>query len=138
MFRYIHSMPDCSQCQTGSQCQDPYLAAKLMNLSREYLGKCIQFFTSHGWWNKHLNVANVNNSTECRLCCELDLVESPIHIFEECVAMVTTCQWLVNDPFPTQLVGRLSLCQVAELALVDSVCDLTDINHNHSNVSSTE
>ena len=117
---------------------DPYLAAKLMNLSREYLGKCIQFFTSHGWWNKHLNAAKLNNSTECRLCFELDSVESPIHIFEECVAMVTTRQGLFNDPYSTQLIGRLSLCQVAELALVDSVRNLTDINHNHSNVSSTE
>ena len=117
---------------------DPYLAAKIMNLSREYIGKCIQFFTGHGWWNKHLHVANLNNSTECRLCCEIDLVESPIHIFEECVAMVNTRQRLFNYPFPTQLVGRLSLCQVAELALVDTVRDLTDINHKHSNVSSME
>ena len=117
---------------------DPHLAAKLMNLSREYLGKCIQFFTGHGWWNKHLNIANLNNSIECRLCFETDSVESPIHIFEECIAMIPIRQGLFNDPFPTQLLGRLSLCQVTELALVDSVCDLTDINHNHSNVSSTE
>ena len=70
--------------------------------------------------------------------CEYDSIESPIHIFEECVAMVSTHQGLFNDPFPTQLVGRLSLYQVAELALVGTVRDLTDIDQNYSNVSSTE
>ena len=33
---------------------DPFLAAKLLNMSRENLGKCIQFFSGHGWWKKHL------------------------------------------------------------------------------------
>ena len=42
---------------------DPYLASKLLNLSREYLGKCIQFFTGHGWWNKHLKITNLNDFT---------------------------------------------------------------------------
>ena len=56
----------------------------------------------------------------------------------ECVAMVSTCQGLFDDPFPTQLVGRMSLCQVAELALVSTVRDLTDIDQNYSNVSLTE
>ena len=31
---------------------DPMLAAKLLNMSREHLGWCIQFFTGHGWWKK--------------------------------------------------------------------------------------
>ena len=31
---------------------DPILAAKLLNMSREHLGWCIQFFTGHGWWKK--------------------------------------------------------------------------------------
>ena len=114
------------------------MATKLINLSREYLGKCIQFFTGHGWWNKHLKITNLNDNTECRLCCEVDSVESPIHIFEECVAMVSSCQGLFDDPFPSQLVGRASLCQVAELALVSTVRDLTDIDQNYSNVSLTE
>ena len=85
---------------------DPFLASKLMNLSREYLGKCIQFFTGHGWWKKHLNVANLCNITECRLCCEENSIESPIHIFEECVALACSRQRLFNDPYPTQLAGR--------------------------------
>ena len=29
---------------------DPFLATKLMNMSRENLGMCIQFFSGHGWW----------------------------------------------------------------------------------------
>ena len=33
---------------------DPFLATKLMNMSRDNLGKCIQFFTGHGLWKKHL------------------------------------------------------------------------------------
>ena len=95
---------------------DPYLASKLMNMSREYLGKCIQFFTGHGWWQKHLTVANLCNDEECRLCCEGGSEETPIHIFEECVAMASSRQGLFNNPYPTQVVGRESLCQVAELA----------------------
>ena len=79
---------------------DPFLASKLMNLSREYLGKCIQFFTGHGWWNKHLKLTKLSNTSECRLCYEDD--ESPIHIFSECVAMVVTRQELFISPFPTQ------------------------------------
>ena len=52
--------------------------------------------------------------------------------------MVSSCQGLFDDPFPTQLVGRMSLCQVAELALVSTVLNLTDIDQNYSNVSLTE
>ena len=117
---------------------DPYLASKLLNMSREYLGKCIQFFTGHGWWNKHLKLTNLSNTAECRLCQVNDSVESPIHIFLECVAMTATRQGSLNDPFPTQQIGKNKLCQVAELALIDTVRDLTDIDHNHSNVNSSE
>ena len=35
---------------------DPILASKLLNMSREHLGWCIQFFTGHGWWKKHLKL----------------------------------------------------------------------------------
>ena len=115
---------------------DPYLASKLLNLSRENLGKCVQFLTGHGWWNKHLKLANLSNTSECRLCYEDD--ESPIHIFSECVAMVTTRQELFNSSYPSQELGRALLCQIVELALIDSVRELMDIDHNHSNVSSTE
>ena len=59
-------------------------------------------------------------------------------MFEECVAKASSRQGLYNNPYPTQVVGRESLCKVAELALLDTVCDLTDINQNYSNVSSTE
>ena len=31
---------------------DPILATKLMNMSRENLGKSIQFLFGHGWWKK--------------------------------------------------------------------------------------
>ena len=41
---------------------DPFLASKLINMSREDLGKCIQFFTGHGWWQKHLSKANLSES----------------------------------------------------------------------------
>ena len=52
--------------------------------------------------------------------------------------MVATRQEIFNSPFPTQQLGRMSLCQVTELALVDSVRDLTDIDQDYSNVSSSE
>ena len=89
---------------------DPFLANKLMNMSRENLGMYIQFFSGHGWWKKHLTVAKLCNDEECRLCCEEGSEESPIHIFSECVSMANTRQGLFNDPFPMQLVGRASLC----------------------------
>ena len=117
---------------------DPFLASKLMNISRENLGKCIQFFSGHGWWKKHLKTANLRNNNECRLCCEEGSVESPIHIFSECVALADTRMGLFNDPFPMQLVGRQSLCQVAELVFVGTICDLIDSDQNNSNLSSTE
>ena len=31
---------------------DPFLVTKLMNMSRENLGKSIQFSPGHGWWEK--------------------------------------------------------------------------------------
>ena len=87
---------------------------------------------------KHLNVANLCDITECRLCCEDNSIESPIHVFKECVALACSRQGLSNDPYPTQLAGRSALCQVAELALIDTVRDLTAINQNYSKVSLTE
>ena len=117
---------------------DPFLANKLMNMSRENLGMSIQFFSGHGWWKKHLTVANLCNDVECRLCCEEGSEESPIHIFSECVALENTQQGLFNYPFPLQLVGRVSLCQVSELVFVDTVCDLIDKDQNYSNISLTE
>ncbi len=61
-----------------------------------------------------------------------------MHIFSECVAMANTRQGLFNYPFPMQLVGRASLCQVAELVFIDTICDLIDKDQNYSNISSTE
>ena len=86
---------------------------------------------------KHLNTANLSSNYECRLCCEEGSVESPIHIFSECVALADTRIGLFNDPFPMQLVGRESLCQFAKLIFVGMICDLIDLDQN-SNVSSTE
>ena len=55
----------------------------------------------------------------------------------ECVALADTRMGLFNDPFPTQQVGRESLCQVAKLFYIDTVCDLID-SDQYSNVSSTD
>ena len=55
---------------------DPILASKLLNMSREHLGLCIQFFTGHAWWKKHLKLSNLckddfvafaNNQTQSSL-----------------------------------------------------------------------
>ena len=107
---------------------DPFLAAKLLNMSRENLGKCIKKIPAMDGGKKHLKKANLCNDEECRLCCEEHSIESPKHIFSECVAMADTRQGFFNDPYPTQLVGRMSLCQVAELVFVDTICDLIDID----------
>ena len=41
---------------------DPYLTFKLLNMFREHLGKCILFFTGHGWWKKHLKLTKLSNN----------------------------------------------------------------------------
>ena len=117
---------------------DPILASKLLNLSREQLGWCIQFFTSHGWWKKHLKLTKLCKDKICRLCKLSDSIESPIHLFSECTALTAIRQELFNDPYPSQLVISNQLCQVAEFALVDRVCDLINIDNNHFNVNSSE
>ena len=117
---------------------DPYLTSKLLNMSRENLGKYIKFFTGHGWWKKHLKLTKLSNNEMCRLCQLPDSIESHIHIFSECVAMTATRQGLFNDPFPSQQLGNNQLCQVAEFALIDRVCDLINIDNNHFNVNSSE
>ena len=110
---------------------DPYLAAKLMNMSRDNLGKCIKKNSGHGWWKKNLKKTKLCNDEE-------NSIKSPIHIFSECVAMADTRMGLFNDPNPTQLVDRMSLCQVSDLVFVDMICDLIDIDQNYSNISSKE
>ena len=116
---------------------DPILATKLMNMSRENLGKSIQFLSGHGWWKKHLNTANLSGNQECRLCCEECSKETPIHIFSECAALADTRRILFNDQYPTQQVGRELLCQVVELIFIDTVRDLIDSDQN-SNINSTD
>ena len=34
---------------------DPFLATKLLQMSRKHLGYNIKFFSGHGWWRKHLD-----------------------------------------------------------------------------------
>ena len=63
---------------------DPYLATKLLQMSRKHLGFNIQFFSGHGWWRKHLMTAKLSKSDKCRLCLEDQAVKNPIHIFSEC------------------------------------------------------
>ena len=113
---------------------DPILASKLINMSREDLGKCIQFFTGHGWWQKYLSIVNLSNNSQCRLCEEDGCEETPIHIFTECEALANTRMALFGVPYPTREVGRESLCQVVELIFVDTVRELMDLEQN-SNVN---
>ena len=69
---------------------DPFLASRLINMSRADLGRCIQFFTGHGWWQKHLQFAKLSDNPQCRLCEEDGCKETPIHIFTECVSLANT------------------------------------------------
>ena len=112
---------------------------KRKQMSREYLGKNIQLFSGHGWWKKHLKIANLSNDDKCWLCCEKGTIKYPIHLFTECAALADVRQELFNDSFPTQLMGRQSLCQVSELALCGSLWDLIErTDQNLSNICSTE
>ena len=43
---------------------DPILATKLLTMSRKHLGFNIQFFSSHGWWRKHLITAKLSKSEQ--------------------------------------------------------------------------
>ena len=116
---------------------DPILSAKLLNMPRQHLGWCIQFFTGHGWWKKHLKLANLCNDHTCRLCKRYDSIESPIHFFSECTALTAIRQEIFNTPYPTTHTNSTQLCQVAEFALVGRVCDLIDIDNYHVNVNSS-
>ena len=116
---------------------DPMLAAKLLNMSKEHLGWCIQFFTDHGWWKKHLKLANLCNDNICRLFKRPNSIESPIHLFTECTELTAIRQELFNNPYPSNLVIHNQLCQVTEFALIGRVCDLINIDKNHFNVSSS-
>ena len=116
---------------------DPILSAKLLNMPREHLGWCIQFFTGHGWWKKHLKLANLCNDHTCRLCKRYNSVESPIHLFSECTELTAIRQEIFNTPYPTNQSISNQLCQVAEFALVGRVCALIDIDNNPFNVNSS-
>ena len=116
---------------------DPILSAKLLNMPREHLGWCIQFFTGHGWWKKHLKLAKLCNDHTCRLCKRYNSVESPIHLFSECTELTAIRQELFNTPYPTNQSISNQLCQVAEFALVGRVCDLINIDNNPFNVNSS-
>ena len=117
---------------------DPYLATKLLQMSRKHLGFNIQFFSGHGWWRKHLMTAKLSKSDKCRLCLEDQAVKSPIHIFSECPALAGFRQVLFNDTYPSQHTGQQSLCQVTELALHGSVQELIERTDQNSYVHSTE
>ena len=117
---------------------DPFLATKLLSMSRKHLGYNIQFFSGHGWWRKHLMTAKLSKSDKCWLCLEDQAVETPIHIFSECPAMAGFRQVLFNDTYPSQHTGQQSLCQVTELALHGSVQDLIERTDQYSYVHPTE
>ena len=105
---------------------DSFLATKLLQMSIKHLGTCIQFFSGHGWWRKHLKIANLSKVDQCRLCLEDEAIECPIHIFSECPALAGVRQELFKHSFPTQSMGQNSLCQVSELALCGSILDLIE------------
>ena len=105
-------------------------------MSREELGRCIQFFTGHGWWQKHLFIAKLSDNPQCRLCEEDGCEKTPIHIFTKCEALVNTRLALFGAQYPTKEIGRESLCQVIELISIDTVCELIDLEQN-ANVNST-
>ena len=117
---------------------DPFLATKLLLMSRKHLGYNIQFFSGHGWWRKHLMTAKLSKSDKCWLCLEDQAVKSPIHLFSECPALAGFRQEIFNDSYPTQHIGQQSLCQVTELALHGLIQELIERTDQNSNVHSTE
>ena len=98
-FKNWENIKGHSQTKLWFSMPDPYLSSKLLNMFREHMGKCIQFFTGHGWWKKYLKLTKLSNSETCRLCQVPESVESPINIFSECEAMTATRQGLFNAPF---------------------------------------
>ena len=46
---------------------DPFLATKLLQMSRKHLGVNIQFFSGHGWWRRQLMIAKLRKVDQCRL-----------------------------------------------------------------------
>ena len=117
---------------------DPFLATKLLQMSRKHLGYNIQFFSGHGWWRRHLMTAKLSKSDKCWLCLEDQAVKCPIHLFSECPALAGFKQVLFNDTYPSQHTGQQSLCKVTELALHGSIQELIERTDQNSNVHSTE
>ena len=66
-LKNLENIKGHSQTKFWFSMPDPYLTSKLLNMSREHLGKCIQFFTGHGWWKKHLKLTKLSNNVVCRL-----------------------------------------------------------------------
>ena len=91
---------------------DSFLAFKLMQMSREYLGKSIQLFSGHGWWKKHLKIANLSNDDECCLCCEKGAIEYPIHFFTNCPALADVRLHLMSPFQPSKWVDNLCVRSV--------------------------
>ena len=117
---------------------DPFLATKLMNMSRENLGKSIQFFFfSHGWWKKTL-IQLTSVATMSADCVAKRVQLNHQYTFFQNVLHSLIPEWgCLTTPIPTQQVRRESLCQVAKLIFIDTVRDLIDSDQN-SNISSTE
>ena len=63
-------------------------SSELLRLTRNNLGRLVQFLTGHNKLKRHKNIQNgVIDLYSCRLCCEEE--ESSFHVIAECPAMET-------------------------------------------------
>ena len=109
-----------------------------MLLSREYLGKSIQFFSGHGWWKNTSGCSNLAWTINVVYAAKKGQLNAQLTFFSECPALADVRRELFNDSYQTQLMGQQSLCQVSELALCGSILDLFErTDQNHSNICST-
>ena len=85
----------------------------------------IQFLTGHGWFRKHLKVANLEQDDTCRLC--LEGIESPEHLFDDCPALAGVRLEIFGQKFPDRTPNRLDVRKLNAFVSVDSVRELIDI-----------
>ena len=83
----------------------------------------LQWFSGHGWWQRHLYLAGLTESPDCRLCGEDQ--ETPEHIFECCPALTEVRAKVFGTSFPPY--EGWSLAKMLDFILSDVIRSLVDL-----------
>ena len=118
---------------------DPDLAKILMRLNRKDLGHCLQWFTGHGWWRRHLHLAGLEDTPQCRGCEEDDAEETPHHLFTDCPAFADVRLDFFGTRYPDFLSDASKNWEkVIGFSLVAEIQELATPIYQSSKVNSKE